>query len=42
MAKAGGVTTSTLNQPEMRNALNRDLRQELTIAVKLYYNSRVT
>jgi 2-(1,2-epoxy-1,2-dihydrophenyl)acetyl-CoA isomerase len=41
VAEAGGVITITLNRPALRNALNRGLRRELTMALRLAHQGRV-
>ncbi len=41
VAEAGGVTTITLNRPEVMNALNRGMRVELTAALRAGHRARV-
>ncbi|TAG22777.1 MAG: 2-(1,2-epoxy-1,2-dihydrophenyl)acetyl-CoA isomerase, partial [Rhodobacterales bacterium] len=41
VTKAEGVTTITLNRPEVMNALNRALRAELTAALREAHSGRV-
>jgi len=41
VTEAGGVVTITLNRPEVMNALNRDLRRELTDALRFGHSGRV-
>ncbi|OYW61951.1 MAG: 2-(1,2-epoxy-1,2-dihydrophenyl)acetyl-CoA isomerase [Rhodobacterales bacterium 32-66-7] len=41
VTEAGGVTTITLQRPEVMNALNTGLRRELTVALRLGHHGRV-
>ena len=41
VTKAAGVTTITLNRPEVMNALNRAMRAELTAALQAGHDGRV-
>ena len=39
--EAGGICRITLNRPEVMNALNRELRQDLTQALRRGHGARV-